>query len=67
MRCCLEQLYQLQISKSLKKKKSIIEESEQKVEEIQRSFRRGRLTDQERNERVIEIWQETTDRCCKSS
>jgi DNA-directed RNA polymerase subunit beta' len=42
------------------KKKSIIEESEQRVEEVQRSFRRGRLTDQERNERVIEIWQDTT-------
>ena len=41
-------------------KKSIIEESEQRVEEVQRSFRRGRLTDQERNERVIEIWQNTT-------
>ena len=43
-------------------KKSIIDESEQRVEEVQRSFRRGRLTDQERNERVIEIWQDTTKR-----
>jgi len=42
------------------KKKSIIEESERKVEDIQQSFRRGRLTDQERNERVIDIWQNTT-------
>ena len=41
-------------------KKSIIEESEQQVENIQQSFRRGRLTDQERNERVIDIWQNTT-------
>ncbi len=41
-------------------KESIIEESGQKVEDVQRSFRRGRLTDQERNERVIEIWQNTT-------
>ena len=41
-------------------KKVILEDSEQKVEDIQRSFRRGRLTDQERNERVISIWQNTT-------
>jgi len=47
-------------------KKSIIEESEQRVEEAQRSFRRGRLTDQERNERVIEIWQNTTKKVAES-
>ena len=41
-------------------KKLIIEKSEQQVEDVQQSFRRGRLTDQERNERVIEIWQNTT-------
>jgi len=41
-------------------KKFIIEESEKQVEDVQQSFRRGRLTDQERNERVIEIWQNTT-------
>jgi len=47
-------------------KKSIIEESEQRVEEVQKSFRRGRLTDQERNERVIEIWQNTTKEVAKA-
>lgn len=47
-------------------KKLIIEESEQRVDEVQRSFRRGRLTDQERNERVIEIWQNTTKNVAKA-
>jgi len=46
-------------------KKTIIEESEQSVEDIQRLFRRGRLTDQERNEQVIKVWQETTDKVAK--
>ena len=41
-------------------KAGIISEAQQKVEDIQRSYRRGRLTEQEMNERVIEIWQETT-------
>jgi len=30
------------------------------VERVQRNFRRGLLTEQEQNERVIEIWQKTT-------
>ncbi|MCL4561362.1 MAG: DNA-directed RNA polymerase subunit beta' [Chloroflexi bacterium] len=30
------------------------------VESVQRDFRRGLLTEQEQNERVIEIWQQTT-------
>jgi len=47
-------------------KKSIIKESELHVEEVQKSFRRGRLTDQERNERVIEIWQNTTKEVAKA-
>ena len=46
-------------------KKAIIEESEQTVEEIQRLFRRGRLTDQERNEQVIKVWQDTTEKVAK--
>jgi len=41
-------------------KTEIISEAQQKVEDVQRSYRRGRLTEQEMNERVIEIWQETT-------
>jgi DNA-directed RNA polymerase subunit beta' len=41
-------------------KTAIIEESLQQVEVVQRDFRRGLLTEQEQNERVIQIWQETT-------
>jgi DNA-directed RNA polymerase subunit beta' len=47
-------------------KKNILESSEQQVEEIQHSFRRGRLTNQERDERVIEIWQATTENVSKA-
>ena len=43
-------------------RKGIIEESLKAVELVQRDFRRGLLTEQERNEREIEIWQGTTDR-----
>ncbi|HMB23546.1 MAG TPA: DNA-directed RNA polymerase subunit beta', partial [Anaerolineales bacterium] len=43
-------------------RKEIIEESLKAVEVVQRDFRRGLLTEQERNEREIEIWQGTTDR-----
>ncbi len=42
-------------------KAAIIEESQKKVEEIQRLFRRGRLTAQEMNEQIVKVWQETTD------
>lgn len=41
-------------------KKGILADSNAAVEEVQKSFRRGRLTEQEMNERVIDIWQETT-------
>ncbi len=41
-------------------KQEIIDKSQQDVEGVNRAFRRGLLTEQERNERVIEIWQETT-------
>ena len=41
-------------------KKEIIAEALQDVEGVQRDFRRGLLTDQEQNERIIEIWQNTT-------
>src|SRR5215207_2392658 len=43
-------------------RKEIIEESLRAVELVQRDFRRGLLTEQEKNEREIEIWQGTTDR-----
>ena len=41
-------------------KKDIIKQSLQDVELIQRDFRRGLLTEQEQDERVIQVWQETT-------
>ena len=41
-------------------KDEILSKSQQDVEEVQVSYRRGRLTEQEMNERVIEIWQKTT-------
>ena len=41
-------------------KKEIIEQALQDVEKVERSFRRGLLTEQEQNERVIDIWQGTT-------
>jgi len=41
-------------------KEEILAKSQQEVEEVQRSYRRGRLTEQEMNERVIEVWQRTT-------
>jgi len=41
-------------------KQQIIAEALQDVESVQRDFRRGLLTEQEQNERVIEIWQQTT-------
>ncbi len=41
-------------------KQEIIQESLQEAEAAQRDYRRGLLTEQEQNERVIEIWQRTT-------
>lgn len=41
-------------------KNEILAKSHQDVEEVQRAYRRGLLTEQERNERTIEIWQDTT-------
>jgi len=38
----------------------ILSKAQQEVENVNRSWRRGLLTEQERNERVIEIWQQTT-------
>jgi DNA-directed RNA polymerase subunit beta' len=42
-------------------KGEIISDSLQQAEGIQRDFRRGLLTEQEQNERLIEIWQKTTN------
>ncbi|MCK7481819.1 MAG: hypothetical protein M0C28_35085 [Candidatus Moduliflexus flocculans] len=43
-------------------RKGIIDEALEEVEVVQRDFRRGLLTEQEQNEREIEIWQQTTDK-----
>jgi DNA-directed RNA polymerase subunit beta' len=42
-------------------KSEIINQSLQEAEIVERDFRRGLLTEQEKNERVIEIWQRTTN------
>ncbi|MGQ9832945.1 MAG: DNA-directed RNA polymerase subunit beta' [Candidatus Villigracilaceae bacterium] len=47
-------------------KKEIIEQSLKEVELVQRDFRRGLLTEQEQNERIIEIWQKTTEEVAKA-
>jgi len=44
-----------------KNKPEIIQEALQEAEAVQRDYRRGLLTEQEQNERVIEIWQRTTN------
>jgi len=41
-------------------KPAIINDAQSEVEKVNRSWRRGLLTEQERNERTIEIWQKTT-------
>jgi DNA-directed RNA polymerase subunit beta' len=43
-------------------RQGIIDEALKAVELVQRDFRRGLLTEQEKNEREIEVWQETTER-----
>lgn len=43
-------------------KPQILAEAQEEVAKVERSFRRGLLTEQERTERVIEIWQETTEK-----
>jgi len=42
-------------------RKAIIDEALKAVEVVQRDFRRGLLTEQEKNEREIEVWQATTE------
>jgi DNA-directed RNA polymerase subunit beta' len=43
-------------------RKPIIDEALKSVELVMRDFRRGLLTEQEKSEREIQIWQETTDK-----
>jgi DNA-directed RNA polymerase subunit beta' len=47
-------------------KQDIIATAQQEVELVQRDFRRGLLTEQEQNERVIQIWQQTTTDVAKA-
>ncbi len=47
-------------------KQEIIASALQEVELVQRDFRRGLLTEQEQNERVIQIWQLTTNDVAKA-
>lgn len=42
-------------------KEEIINQSLKEVELVQRDFRRGLLTEQEQNEKVINVWQRTTN------
>ena len=39
-------------------KEKVIKESQAKVDEITKQFRRGLITDKERHERIIDVWQE---------
>ena len=41
-------------------KAEILAKAQAEVEGVNRAFRRGLLTEQERNERIIEVWQQTT-------
>lgn len=47
-------------------KTEIINQALQEAEVVMRDYRRGLLTEQEQNERVINIWQETTDKVAKA-
>ena len=42
-------------------KKPILEASEKEVRAIEKQFKRGLLTDEERYERVVKVWSRTTD------
>ncbi len=43
-------------------KQKLMEEAEQRVEQIGEQYRQGLLTDDERHEQVIDVWTETKDR-----
>ncbi len=42
-------------------RKQILSEAQKQVDLVERDFRRGLLTEQEQNERIIEIWQKATE------
>ena len=44
-----------------KEKKELLSESDSKIDSIERLFRRGLISDNERYEQVIETWQDTTE------
>ena len=43
-------------------KKGYITEAEEKVDKYEKAYRRGLISDEERYERVIETWTETTEK-----
>ncbi|QQY79421.1 DNA-directed RNA polymerase subunit beta' [Keratinibaculum paraultunense] len=43
-------------------KEKLLEKAEEEVDKFERSYRRGLISDEERYERVIEIWNRTTDK-----
>jgi len=45
-----------------KVKAEILAEADEEVEKFERSYRRGLISDEERYEKVIEIWNKTTDK-----
>ena len=47
-------------------KPEIISEAMDSEQNVERDFRRGLLTEQEQNERIIEIWQSTTDKVAQA-
>lgn len=42
-------------------KETLINKAEQEVDKLERSYRRGLISDEERYEKVIEVWNRTTD------
>ncbi|MCL0032695.1 DNA-directed RNA polymerase subunit beta' [Peptococcaceae bacterium] len=49
-----------------KEKKEILSESEEKVDKVEKQYRRGLITQEERYRKVIEIWNDATDRVTKA-
>jgi len=48
------------------KKKEILDETEHRVDEIEKQFRRGLITEDERYQRVISLWSKTTETITKN-
>ena len=47
-------------------KKGLLDKAEEEVQKIHRQYRRGLISDDERYERVIDTWNETTDEVTKA-